>query len=104
MNETALQMAEAEGTATAKQKLSVLQEQEELIADEIEQEEAQEAIKRAKEEQQKEAREAHELHPSTLNVSAEEMSMSAEQMARLEMFVLTDREKNQLKRILLKSK
>ncbi len=54
VNETALQMAHIEGTATAKQKLSVLQEQEELIADELEQEEAQQALKKAKEQQEKE--------------------------------------------------
>jgi LETM1 and EF-hand domain-containing protein 1 len=38
VNEAALEVAEAEGVATYKQKLNVLQEQEELIADELEQE------------------------------------------------------------------
>ena len=38
VNEAALEVAQVEGTATAKQKLNVLQEQEELIADELEQE------------------------------------------------------------------
>ncbi len=38
VHEAALEAAQAEGTATAKQKLNVLQEQEELIADELEQE------------------------------------------------------------------
>ncbi len=38
VHEATLEVAQAEGTATAKQKLSVLQEQEELIADELEQE------------------------------------------------------------------
>ncbi|KAJ1549886.1 hypothetical protein HK096_009896 [Nowakowskiella sp. JEL0078] len=38
LNEAALKVSEEEGTATYKQKLNVLQEQEELIADELEQE------------------------------------------------------------------
>ncbi|KAI8814261.1 LETM1-like protein-domain-containing protein [Cladochytrium replicatum] len=49
MNEAALKMHEAEGTATYKQKLNVLQEQEELIADELEQEAAEEEQKKSKE-------------------------------------------------------
>ena len=38
VNEAQLRLSEAEGSATYKQKLAVLQEQEELIADELEQE------------------------------------------------------------------
>lgn len=80
-------MAQAEGTATAKQRLSVLQEQEELIADEIEQEEAQEAIKRAKEEQNKEAKEAHEVQQSASHASAEDMSAAIESIARFQLLI-----------------
>lgn len=40
VNEAVLQMSEKEGTATNKQRLNVLEQQEEMIADELEQEEA----------------------------------------------------------------
>jgi len=56
LNEAVLKMAEASASATYKQKLDVLEQQEELIADELEQEEAQAEAKR-KEIEEKEARE-----------------------------------------------
>ncbi|KAJ3387831.1 hypothetical protein HDU92_001783 [Lobulomyces angularis] len=49
VNEAALKVAESEGSATYKQKLDVLKEQEELLDDELEQEAVQAAIKKAKE-------------------------------------------------------
>lgn len=49
VNEAQLKVSEAEGVATYKQKLQVLQEQEELIADELEQEAKQAASNREKE-------------------------------------------------------
>ncbi|KAJ3119256.1 hypothetical protein HK098_005628 [Nowakowskiella sp. JEL0407] len=49
LNEAALKVSEEEGIATYKQKLNVLQEQEELIADELEQEAIEAAKKKAKE-------------------------------------------------------
>ncbi|OAJ41558.1 hypothetical protein BDEG_25134 [Batrachochytrium dendrobatidis JEL423] len=52
INEAQLKVSEAGGVATYKQKLDVLKEQEEMIADELEQEAAQAASKRAKEEEQ----------------------------------------------------
>ncbi|CAG8730739.1 5616_t:CDS:10, partial [Dentiscutata erythropus] len=54
INEAELQFSEDKGTATYKQKLEVIEEQEELIADEKAQEEKEEAARRA----QKEAEEA----------------------------------------------
>lgn len=47
VHEAQLKLSEEEGTATAKQKLNVIQEQEELIADELEQEEALEQARKA---------------------------------------------------------
>ena len=47
VNEAVLKHAETEGKATYKQKLDVLTQQEELIADELEQEEAESAAKAA---------------------------------------------------------
>ncbi|KAJ3303156.1 hypothetical protein HDV03_004144 [Kappamyces sp. JEL0829] len=52
VNEAQLKISEEEGVATYKQKLDVLKEQEELIADELEQDAAQEALKKAKEEEE----------------------------------------------------
>ncbi|KAJ3023420.1 hypothetical protein HKX48_003337 [Thoreauomyces humboldtii] len=63
VNEAQLSISEAEGSATYKQRLSVLQEQEELIQDELEQEAAIAAAKKAKEEEDaalKAAKDEHE--------------------------------------------
>ncbi|KAJ3260650.1 hypothetical protein HK103_000260 [Boothiomyces macroporosus] len=51
VNETQLKVSEQEGVATYKQKLEVIKEQEELIAEELEQDALQAAAKKAKEEE-----------------------------------------------------
>jgi LETM1 and EF-hand domain-containing protein 1, mitochondrial len=48
INEASLKVSEQEGVATYKQKLDVLKEQEEMIADELEEQEAEEALKRSR--------------------------------------------------------
>ncbi|TPX62897.1 hypothetical protein PhCBS80983_g00074 [Powellomyces hirtus] len=60
VNEAQLKISEAEGSATYKQRLSVLQEQEELIQDELEQEAAIAAAKKAKEEEEAALKQAKE--------------------------------------------
>jgi LETM1 and EF-hand domain-containing protein 1 len=60
INEASLKVSEQEGVATYKQKLDVLKEQEELIADELEQQEVEEALKRAKLEDEEAAKKAKE--------------------------------------------
>ncbi|KAJ3278994.1 hypothetical protein HK104_001860 [Borealophlyctis nickersoniae] len=60
VNEAQLRLSEAEGSATYKQKLDVLKEQEELIADELEQEAALAAAKKAQEEQEAALKQAKE--------------------------------------------
>ncbi|RHZ56713.1 hypothetical protein Glove_397g12 [Diversispora epigaea] len=58
VNEKELQVMEDDGTATYKQKLEVLEEQEDLIADEKAQEEKEEAARRAQKEKEDAAKEA----------------------------------------------
>jgi LETM1 and EF-hand domain-containing protein 1 len=65
VHEAALNVAEAEGTATYKQKLEVLKEQEELIEDELQQETAIVAEKRRKEEIEAESAAEHDTLSST---------------------------------------
>ncbi|TPX36617.1 hypothetical protein SmJEL517_g01151 [Synchytrium microbalum] len=81
VNETALGIAEAEGKATYKQKLEVLKEQEELIEDESEQEEALMKVKMAKEaEQRKKAAAATptiEAPPAPIQIAAPQPTAAA---------------------------
>ncbi|KAI9011346.1 LETM1-like protein-domain-containing protein [Gaertneriomyces semiglobifer] len=71
VNEAQLAISEAEGSATYKQRLSVLQEQEEMIQDELEQEAAIAAAKRAKEEEEAALKHAKDEHEIALKKVAE---------------------------------
>ncbi|CAG8716077.1 7882_t:CDS:10 [Cetraspora pellucida] len=77
VNEAELQFSEDKGTATYKQKLEVIEEQEELIADEKAQEEKEEAARRA----QKEAEEAAKRAQKAAEEAAKEATAAlSEQM------------------------
>ncbi|TPX63225.1 hypothetical protein SpCBS45565_g06785 [Spizellomyces sp. 'palustris'] len=71
VNEAQLKISEAEGSATYKQRLDVLQEQEELIQDELEQEAAIAAAKRAKEEEDAALKQAKEEQEAASKKTAE---------------------------------
>ncbi|KAF9116138.1 hypothetical protein BGX27_004721 [Mortierella sp. AM989] len=60
LTETELHVSELEGAATAQQKLEVLEQQEELIADELAQEEKEEKARKARKEEAKIKKEAEE--------------------------------------------
>ncbi|KAF9328626.1 hypothetical protein BG006_008210 [Podila minutissima] len=60
LTETELHVSELEGAATAQQKLEVLEQQEELIADELAQEEKEEKARKARKEEAKLKKEAEE--------------------------------------------
>ncbi|KAF9973782.1 hypothetical protein BGZ73_002970 [Actinomortierella ambigua] len=60
LTETELHVSELEGAATPQQKLEVLEQQEELIADEKAQEEREEKARKARKEEEKAAKEAKE--------------------------------------------
>ncbi|RIA89627.1 LETM1-like protein [Glomus cerebriforme] len=83
VNETELQVSEA--AATYKQKLEVIEEQEELIADEKAQEEKEEAARRAQKEAEEAAKEAAlaEQLLSDVQVPEEDVRMTEEQLQEL---------------------
>ncbi|KAI9102719.1 LETM1-like protein-domain-containing protein [Phlyctochytrium arcticum] len=89
VNEAQLAISEAEGSATYKQRLDVLQEQEEMIQDELEQEAAIAAAKKAEEEEAaalKQARQEQEQASSadTITTAEEEgLQISDEELQRL---------------------
>ncbi|RGB24282.1 LETM1-like protein [Rhizophagus diaphanus] len=85
VNETELQVSEADGAATYKQKLEVIEEQEELIADEKAQEEKEEAARRAQKEAEEAAKEAAlaEQLLSDVQVPEEDVRMTEEQLQEL---------------------
>ncbi|KAJ3156689.1 hypothetical protein HDU86_003913 [Geranomyces michiganensis] len=107
VNEAQLKISEAEGSATYKQRLSVLQEQEELIQDELEQEAAIAAAKKAREEEEvavKQAKEEElaskakaEATPTSNVTSPSEVSTeAAAQIINEEKFQITDEELQRL--------
>ncbi|CAG8478106.1 10885_t:CDS:10 [Acaulospora colombiana] len=84
VNETELQVMEDEGTATYKQKLDVLEEQEELIAEEKAQEEK-EAARRAKKEEEaaKEAALAEKAPRDAKEAAESDVRMTEQQLQEL---------------------
>ncbi|KAJ3033156.1 hypothetical protein HDV00_006685 [Rhizophlyctis rosea] len=77
VNEAQLRLSEAEGSATYKQKLAVLQEQEELIADELEQEAALAEAKKAQEEHEAAVKLAKEEQEAAAKKAQEEQAAPA---------------------------
>ncbi|KAI8822125.1 LETM1-like protein-domain-containing protein [Fimicolochytrium jonesii] len=107
VNEAQLHISEAEGSATYKQRLSVLQEQEELIQDELEQEAAIAEAKKAKEEEEaalkraKEEQEAAEQLPLVEQVRTRQTEHQAQTIIEEEDALhMTDEELTRLSQVL----
>ena len=83
VNETQLKISEQEGKATYKQKLDVLKEQEELIADELEQDEAQEAVKKQKAEEVKKKAEETKKMEEEVKKKVEETKKMEEEVKKM---------------------
>ncbi|KAJ3170735.1 hypothetical protein HDU88_008638 [Geranomyces variabilis] len=106
VNEAQLKISEAEGSATYKQRLSVLQEQEELIQDELEQEAAIAAAKKAREEEEAAVKLAKdeelvakakaETTAASTSTSTEVSTEAAAQIVNEEKFQITDEELQRL--------
>ncbi|KAJ3175825.1 hypothetical protein HDU87_005653 [Geranomyces variabilis] len=106
VNEAQLKISEAEGSATYKQRLSVLQEQEELIQDELEQEAAIAAAKKAREEEEAAVKLAKdeelaakaktETAAASSSTSTEVSTEAAAQIVNEEKFQITDEELQRL--------
>jgi len=81
LTETELHVSELEGAATAQQKLEVLEQQEELIADELAQEEKEEKARKARKEEAKLKKEAEEKKKEAEEKEKEKQKAQAQEVA-----------------------
>lgn len=77
LTETELHVSELEGAATPQQKLEVLEQQEELIADELAQEEKEEKARKARKEEAKLKKEAEEKEKEKQKAHEQEVAAAA---------------------------